>query len=397
MPVPSPILYVHSSNELYGSDYVLLELVRRLDKDRFRPLVVTPTDIPYQGLLGQSLRDAGVFHQELDIPVLRRRYLSPWGLPSFVRRVQAAPALVQPMIAAEHVRLVHSNTSAVWGGALAARRAGLPHLWHIHEIVTRPHAIRRLIAWSVMRWSDHVVAISRAVADHLLADEPRLAAKLSIIHDGVDTDRFSPAVNGSAVRSAWQVGPDMVLVGVVGRISGWKGQDVFCQALAQALVLAPHLRDRMRGVVVGDVVPGEEQRRTELGDLTRSLGIADLVIWAGYRRDTPQVMAALDVLALPSVLPEPFGMVVLEAMASGRPVIATAQGGPLETVVEGETGLLVPAGDPASLARCLVELASDDVLRTRLGQQGRERACRQFGLDSHVRSFQTLYDSLLGL
>ncbi len=395
--MPAPILYVHSSNELYGSDIVLLELVRRLDRNRFLPLVVTPTDITYEGLLGQALQDAGVRHQALDIPVLRRRYLSPLGFPSFVRRVHAAPGMLQPIMTAEHVALVHSNTSAVWGGALAARRAGLPHLWHVHEIVTRPRLIRKLIAWSVMRWSDQVVAISRAVADHLLVDEPRLAAKLTVIHDAVDTERFYPGVESSAVRAGWRVDSEIVLAGVVGRISGWKGQHIFFRALARAFDLAPELRGRLRGVVVGEVVPDEDWRRRELEALTQTLGIVDNVIWAGYRRDTPEVMAALDVLVMPSIEPEPFGMVILEAMASGRPVLATAHGGPLETVVDGATGFLVPPGDPELLALALVRLAADSGLRAQLGQQARNHVCRHFGFASHVGAFQNLYDTLLGL
>lgn len=385
------LLFVHSSDELYGSDIVLWELVRRLDPTRFRPVVLTPTDLPYDGRLGRALVAAGIGHHAVDMPVLRRRYLSPSGLPGFLQRLLRGTKRVQRLAVAEGARLIHSNTAAVWGGALAARRLGLPHVWHIHELITEPVFVRRLVAGMVARYADRVVAISKAVADHLLADQPGLAARLTVIHDAVDTDRFHPGVDGASLRRDWGVAADEVLVGVVGRISAWKGQAVFIEALAQALTQAPNLR----GVIVGDVVPGETWRREALIHRAVELGLGDRLLWAGYRDDAPRVMAALDALVLPSVRPEPFGMVVLEAMAAGKPVVATAHGGPLETIRDGETGFLVPPGEATALAAALVRLTQQPDLRRRLGQAGRERVCRHFTFTGHVAAFEQLYGELL--
>ncbi len=388
-----PLLFAHSSDELYGSDIVLFELVQRLAATRFRPVVLTPTDIRYEGHLSRALTGVGIAHHAVDMPVLRRRYLSPRGLPVFLRRLLAGTGRVQRLAVAEGARLIHSNTAAVWGGALAARRLGLPHVWHIHELITEPTFVRRLVAAMVARYADRVVAISRAVADHLLADRPDLAPRLLVIPDAVDTVRFHPDNDGGPLRQSWDVADDEVLVGMVGRISAWKGQEVFIAALAEALTQVP----RLRGVIVGDVVPGETWRRQELVHRAGAYGLGDRLIWAGYRHDTPQVMAALDVLVLPSVRPEPFGMVVLEAMATGKPVIATAHGGPLETVRDGETGYLVPPGEPSALAAVLVRLARQPDLRRRLGQAGRERVCRHFTFAGHVVAFAQLYAELLSL
>ena len=388
---PVTILYPHSSDELYGSDMVLLHLVQRLDPQRFRPYVLLPTDIPYEGKLSRALDEAGIGHEALAMPVLRRRYFSPRGLPRFLGHLWKGTRGVMAIARRERAALIHSNTSAVWGGALAARRLHLPHVWHVHELVTDPALVRRMIAWSVDRYSTRVVAISQAVAQHLLADAPSLAPRLQVIYDAVDTERFSPSVDGAGLRRAWGVGADEVLVGVVGRISAWKGQDVFLRALAQALRRHPGLR----GVIVGNVVPGEDWRRQELQALAQALGIGDRVLWPGYVDEAERVMAALDVLVLPSVRPEPFGMVVIEAMASGNPVVATAHGGPLESVVDGETGFLVPPQDPAAMAGALVRLAEDRTLRTMMGRRGRERAVRVFGFEAHVAAFQDLYEALL--
>ena len=389
--MPATILYPHSSDELYGSDLVLLNLVRRLDRGRFRPYVLLPTDIPYEGRLSRALGEAGVAHEALAMPVLRRRYFTPRGLPRFLGHLWRGTRGVEAIARREGAALIHSNTSAVWGGALAASRLQLPHLWHVHELVTQPAFVRKLIAWMVAHRSTHVVAISQAVADHLLADAPALAGRLSVIYDAVDTERFSPEVDGSGLRQRWGVAAEEVLVGVVGRISAWKGQELFLRAFARAAREHPHLK----GVIAGDVVPGEDWRREALQGLARELGVADRVLWPGYHDNAAELMAALDILVLPSIRPEPFGMVVIEAMAAGKPVIATAHGGPLESVVHGETGLLVPPDDPAGMAAGLVTLAGNKALRREMGARGRVRAETLFGFETHVRAFQELYERLL--
>jgi len=392
MKKPATILYPHSSDELYGSDMVLLHLVKRLNRAVFRPYVLLPTDITYEGKLSRSLSQAGVAHESLAMPVLRRRYFSLRGAPRFAGYLLRGTRSVMDIARRERVALIHSNTSAVWGGALAASRLHLPHIWHVHELVIDPALVRKLMAWMISRHSTRVVAISDAVATHLLADAPALAGRISVIYDAVDADRFSPAVDGSALRAAWGATSQDVLVGVVGRISAWKGQAFFLQALARAIRNQPALK----AVIVGDVAPGENWRKDALHALAAELGVGQRIVWAGYHDNAPEVMAALDILTLPSIRPEPFGMVVIEAMASGKPVIATAHGGPLESVVDGETGLLVSPDDPEGMAAALVRLSANPVLRAAMGANGRRRAVDVFGFRQHVQAFQELYSDLLG-
>ncbi len=325
---PLRILYAHSSDELYGSDIVLYELVRRLDPARFQPLVVVPTDIPYRGDLREALTRAGVRTRRVDMAVLRRRYLRPGGLPAFLRRLMYGTWALTRLIHRERIDLVHSNTAAVWCGALAARLTRRPHVWHVHEIIRRPPWLRRATAHMVTALADRVVAISGAVRDHLLADVPGREEQVVVIPDAVDTERFRPGVDGAALRREWGCGPEEVLIGQVGRIHWWKGQDLFAQAAAR-------LRDRhpqARFVVVGDIVPGQPAPLERLKALIAQGELNDRFILAGYRRDAPRVMAALDILVQPSVEPEPFGMVIVEAMASGKPVVASAHGGPTGSV-----------------------------------------------------------------
>ena len=391
MTPAKPVLFVHSSNELYGSDRSLLELVRRLDPDRYRPVVALPVDLPYRGDLTRALREVGVPVFHVDMAILRRRYMSPVGLAQLACRLWTGTRALGHIVRTRHIALVHSNSSAVLCGATASARHRLPHVWYVREMAQASPWVRRLLAWIVAARATRIVVNSAAVRAYLLQDVPQAAAKIVVIPPPVDTARFTPDVDGRPVREAWGVGPEEVLFGVVGRLHWWKGQDVFLRAAARLAREAP----RARFVLVGDVVPGEEARRERLQALARDLGIARRVIWAGYRDDMPEVMAALDVLVLPSTAPEPFGRVLIEAMATAKPVIATAHGGPLEIVEPEKTGLLVPPGNPEALAAAMRTLYARPDLRRRLGEAGLVRVRERYTIDQHVRAFDRLYTSLL--
>ncbi len=382
-----PIFFIHASNELYGSDIILFDLVRHLDRACFSPTVIMPEDIPYQGLLSQALNTRSIPNTTVDMAVLRRRYTSPLGFFAFARRLLQGTYALRRLLQQHQVALVHSQTGAVWSGGLASRWLGIPHLYYVMEIVQRPVLTRRAMAWFIHAFSDRVVVISRAVGEHLVRDVPAVERKLVVIPPGIDVRRFHPDEDRESLRRAWGVPPDAVLFGVVGRIHWWKGQDVFVQAAARIASRVP----QARFVLVGDVVPGEEWRRESLQREIAHMGIGDRIIWAGYRRDIPQVMAALDVLVLPSTEPEPFGRVIIEAMATARPVIATAHGGPLETVIHGETGLHVLPGDAKSLGDAMVYLTTHPDVRARMGWAGRSRVVARYTLRHHVEQFQALY------
>lgn len=391
------VLFVHSSDEMYGSDVVLLELLRRLDRGRFELLVALPADIPYQARharLSEELRRLSIPVQHIDYAVLRRRYLRPLQWPRFAMRLWRGSRKLADWIRAEGIHIVHANTVAVWGGALAARLARRPLVWHVHEIITEPRWLRWLTARIVTSTAEQVVAISGPVAEHLLAlgSAPGARDRVAVVPNAVDTRRFHPGNDGTAARVAWGIASDRVLVGTVGRIHKWKGHRV----LVEAARLLCEKYPQVCFVIAGDIVPGQPEPKQALEAAIAAEGLADRVQCVGFWPDASEVMAALDILVLPSTSPEPFGLVLVEAMASGKPVIATAHGGPLEIVVDGETGLLVPPGDPVALAYALERLVNDSALRQRLGVAGRTRAVEKFDFAPHVKAFERLYEQIIG-
>jgi glycosyltransferase involved in cell wall biosynthesis len=389
---PRKILLVHSSDDLYGADLILLELVRRLDKRRFVPTVVLPTDVFGDGALTRSLRDSGIRTIGLKLGVLRRQFYSPFGVPLFLTRLAVSGWTLARLIRRESIDLVHSHTSAVLPGAFAAWVTGRPHVWQSLEIIVKPRVVWRAMAWLMPRLSERVVGASHATHEHLCLGDGRNREKATVFHYGLDPDRVGAGRGlGAEIRKRWNVSADEPVVGVVARISEWKGQDYFLRVAA--LVAKTHPRTRF--VVVGGTFDGGDHLPEQLKQLAASLGIVDSVRFDGFRTDIPAVLDALDVFVMPSTLPDPFPTAVLEAMAAGKPVVANAHGGSVEMVVDGATGFLVPSDQPEAMAEAVRRLLDDPAARVRFGERAQERLLSHFTVDSYVRNWMDLYTAVL--
>lgn len=387
------ILYVHPSNELYGADRYLLRLVRALDKQMFAPVVVVANDIEYEGLLTDELDKSSVAWQEMRLGVLRRRYQNAGGMALFGYRTAVSALQIAAYCRRHQVSLLHSNSSAVFAGGLAARLARIPHIWHIHEIITQPQWLNKLIARNLDVLADQVVAVSTPVKDNLLLGYPQLDAKIRVIHNGIDHKKFSHVqpVAVQQLRQQWQATPNTVVIGMIGRISAWKGQPFFLQAAARMVNLQPNIRF----VLVGGCVPGETWRLDALRQQVDELGLAPFVHIDDFRLDIPTVLAAFDIFALPSIRPDPFPTVVLEAMAAAKPVVATAHGGATEQLDPGQTGFLVSPTDPAEMASAFQVLVDDVEKRQAMGQNGRFRLLEHFTTQKHTQKIVALYNETI--
>lgn len=391
-PLPRTILYVHASDEMYGADRILLQIVERLDRQRFRPIVVLPNDIPYPGLLSEALSERQIEFVHLELAVLRRQYLTPLGALAFLWRLLVSTFALIRLIRQESVDLVHSNTTAVIPGAFAARLTKTPHLWHVHEIIMNPRFLWRLTSWLLPRLSNQVVAVSGATRDHLCAGDRRNEQKAIVIHNSIDISRFAGSEGlGRHVRREWGIAPEQPLVGMLGRISHWKGQDYFLQVAS--LVARDHPEARF--AIVGGIFPGQEERIEELKDQALRLGLSSSVIFSDFRSDVPAALDAYDVFVLPSTLPDPFPTVILEAMAAGKPVVANAHGGSVEMVDHQVTGFLVDPGQPDTMALAIKHLIQNVEQRRDMGQRGRGRLESLFSMESFIEKWVTLYERFI--
>jgi glycosyltransferase involved in cell wall biosynthesis len=284
------------------------------------------------------------------------------------------------------VDLVHTNSlkTHILGG-LAARLARLPLVWDVRDIL-EPGPARRLLVRVARLTRPHIVAMSGAVAEFL---EPAHCAT-TVVHGGRSPEHFVQADPSPRLREELALTEGDEVITVVARLTPWKGHMVLLDAFRAVHVERP----RARLLVVGAPTFWEETYRHDLQERAEALGCAEAIRWLGFRDDIPQLLALSDVMVLPS-FNEPFGIVIVEAMIAGKPVVVCDSGGPPEIVLDGVTGLIVPTRKVGPLADALVELLSDPERSREMGEQGRRRALEHFDSRASVRRIEGLYDEIM--
>jgi len=386
-PSARRILFVTNAADLYGSNRSLLRLLPQLPRERFLPLVVLPEDGPLKPLL-ESTGVEVVVHRGLS--VINRQVFRSWRLLPFFFQFPFSAVFLRRLIRRRHIDLVHTNSGVVISPALAARWAGVPHVWHIRDWFQEFRALWRPYARYILWGSRRVIAVSKPIAAQFPPD-----SRIIVINNGFSLAEFAvdkPAL-ARQFRERYGLGEDFV-VGCVGRIKQWrKGQEFLIQAAA----LLEKRGRRARYLIVGSPAPGNEIHLERLQQLIREQGLERSVVLTGELADPKPAYAAMEVFVLPSAQPEPFGGVVMEAMAMGVPVVATHIGGSVEQVAEGETGFLVPPADSAALADRIERLMADPLLRQRMGRAGPERIARHFSVEQMTGRIIQIYEEALGL
>jgi glycosyltransferase involved in cell wall biosynthesis len=284
------------------------------------------------------------------------------------------------------IDIVHLNNGFLPAEALlAARLTGIPCVVHLRDFQ------RERVSTSSIRAVAFVIAVSGAVAESLSGSDIT-ALKVATIHDPVDIERVeSAAVARDRIRNQCGISRDEIAVGIFGRVIPWKGQHTFVQAMINAI----RANKRLRAVVVGDESDGHRSYFDTIRETIRDAGMEDAFILAGYHANVDEYYAAMDIVVHASVTPEPFGMVVPEAMAAGCAVIAADAGGPREVVEHGIDGLLVPPGDVDALSRAVLSLASDSTLRYKMAAAGKQKARARFGIGAGAAKIADIYAAIL--
>jgi glycosyltransferase involved in cell wall biosynthesis len=372
------ILFVHASDEAYGADR-MLHLVATGFRDRGHvPLVLLPADAE-PGWLSARLEADGIAVERAELAVARRRYFQLRALPGVLRALRRARREVRAAALRHRADVIHVNTSALLVGAILGHPGGARLVWHVHEIVVQP----RLVAWlfrllPVLR-ADRVIAISEAVRRHLTPGG-RFRRRVVTVHNGLPLRPPAPAIDRHREP----------LVACVGRLNRWKGQADF---VAAAGLLASRF-PTARFLIAGDPPPGEPERLVELETQRRAAGLEDRVELAGFVEDGAAIFERAAVAVVPSLWPEPFGLVVLEAMQAGCAVVATDHGGAAEMIEHERSGLLVPPGDPERLAAAIARVLDDPAFGDALGAAARARAEREFGVAAMLDGIERVYAGL---
>jgi len=368
------VLHLSSNGSLIGgAENALFDLVAGKGSRDWEPIVVVPSE----GELAAALREADVECHVVELGTLRHR--GEFRSPKLAVRLAAsmvAGRRLAKMIQGRGIDVVHSNTSALIAGGIATRFARAPHVWHVREMLDGP--AWRILRRMILARSDRVVCISGTVAGNMQSHDPRIR----VVPDGIDTDVFASRTS--------PVDPNLVTM--VARIHPHKGHELFIRAAAQAAADVPNARFQ----IIGGCLPVYEPLRRKLVDLAESLGLGAALSFVQQipRPEVAERIASSAVVVVPSTWVEPGGLVVLEAMAAGRAVIATRRGGPAEVIADERDGMLVSHQDPRELAAAMRRLLTDPTFREQLAGEGARKVREQYSLELHIRRMGALFREL---
>lgn len=364
------ILYLHGIGEIGGAERALLAILTELDRTSWQPLVACPATGP----LVTELKSLGVPTYPMVFPAWRKITHVLWRVPAWLKLAR----LVQEIRPA----LVHVN-DLYWApqALLPTRRRNIPVVVTVRQNL-KPARVRQYC----LDRAAFVVTVANAARAVLI--EARVPAeRVRTIYTGVDLDRLSPEFDGTPVRNQLGIPAEAPVIGCIANVLAIKGHDVLLQAFANVVKLHPtvHL------LIVGR---DSSSYGAEMRALADRLGVAERTHFVGFQADVRPYIAAMNLVVLAS-RSEALGLALLEAMAMGKAVVASAVGGIPEIVTDGVNGKLVPPEDPVALTRAIIEFLSHPERLVEGGRQGRKRIHSAFTIEAETRALVSVYRFLL--
>lgn len=378
------ILYLHAGAEMYGADKILLEIVKGLDKEKFNPIVVLPT----QGILQEKLKEANIETHIVEYPILRRKYFNIKGIINYIFSYHKQSKKILEVLKNKDIDIIHANTTAVLEGIYLKHKLRSKLVWHVHEIITTPKFMNLIISFLVGTFSDKVLTVSKAVANNLTKTKMTPKSKIKVLYNGVDNTDVTK-INGSYLYDEFSVTKKVIKVGMIGRINAWKGQKDFVNAMAPII----KKNQQVHAFIIGGVFAGEEWRIEDLKKDIRETGVAENFHLSNFRSDVPQLLDFFDFFVLPSSRPDPLPTVVLEAMSMGKAVVSYRHGGATEMIIDGETGLLATPNSVDDLSLKIRELISNSSLREQMGQKALIRQRNVFNKKMFIANLEKIYEA----
>jgi len=413
-----PQVVLHITRIAKGGVIVVLDqLVRGLDKNRYKPVVIFDTPqssdirknlvssaietvelVEVRDVLGEQMA-SGIRKHKRRRPVVEKYlgklvhqiYLSTKSGWAFLSRDLPRVKRIRNIIKESGAVLVHTHSDlrCAKPEIVAAKLTGVPCITHRHSY-SKYNWFDKLFAFLV---EANIYISSDVASHHVMQGEPE--KKGVVIHNGINPADYGQQCDIEDVRNEFTCGQNQQLVGLVARLDWWKGHEFFIEAMAE--VVQQH--DNVKGLIIGGIAELHYDRSQHyldnLHEMVQSLGLEESIIFAGHRSDIPRLVSALDVVVHASSTPEPFGLTIIEGMAAGKPVVATAAGGVLDIIENGKSGLLVPCQDSRAMATAIINLIVDRDKAEQIGHAARQRVVEKFTVEKQVAAVQLLYDSLL--
>jgi len=359
----SPVLFVDHATKLGGAEHSLLYLLQHLNSAIIEPHLACPP-----GGLSEKAKLLNISCQPINLPPLRGslRFFWDWH--------QQAKQLAQISQSVGALALYANTVRAALYTVLAAKIAKRPFIWHMRDFwLSESEPRYPQLGWIIKKLlcqrASVIIANSAATAHHLPCAE-----KISVVHNGIDLAFFEEDSDSVPFRDLNNIPPDAPLVGMVGRLRPWKGQERFIEMAANVVTAQPETHFVIVG---GSPFAVQDSYPEKLRQLAKAKNLAHCLHFTGHLTDVRPALSALDIFVHPGQ-PEPFGLVNIEAMAMGKPTVAFAYGALPEIVVHQETGLLVSPGDVGQLSEAVLALLHSPESRRQLGQAGQQRVKNNF-------------------
>ena len=381
------ILLLHSSSDLYGASKIFLQTAQILKAQGHTCHVVVSS----AGPLVDKLKQDNIPVTVINLGIIRRKYFTPLGILNRISKWQKANDLLNKYIQQNNIELVYANTTAVLLGAYIAHKNKIKHVWHVHEIIEKPKFLFLAIQWIMKRYTSTIICVSKAVQNHWSKNAPSLLSKMHVIYNGIGPVEKSTEAN---FKTEYQIPEDAIVIGMAGRVHYWKGQQYFLQIAEQLLKHSKESNQTkpLYFIITGDAFPGYEYLVNQMQDFIKNNNLVGRIFYTGFEHEMDKFYSSIDLLLLPSQLPDPLPTVVLEAMQYGIPVAATAQGGALEMIAENETGIFIPINNVQAAVDKIFELIHGNHLNN-MRTHSIERVEKYFSASSFENQITTIFHS----
>jgi len=389
------VLYIEGNVDgtIGGSYYVMIDLVKALDKMQYEPIVGFHTDNSLIPMLKEAGIETHVFDNpapfSFTIPALNFILLPVKKTINLFKKLLLPALRYARFIRHNNIDLVNGNNSIMLNQTwmLAAMLTKTRCITHEMGINTRFSFLSRYLGKRL----GAIICVSNVVRDNMV----RLGLEfpnIRVVHNGLDLSRYHIVETPSELRSKYNIGDTDPIIGVVGNIRVWKGQEIIVRAMSELV----EKHSNIRCLLVGASSLTDAPYKGKLISICKDLDIEDNVIFTGFQNNPIDYMNLMDIVVHTSVEPEPFGIVLLEAMFLAKPLISTTIGGPAEIVVNGESGLLVEPGKPELLAEAVDKLLSNPIYAKEIGQHGNRRLHEEFTIQENAEKTMIIYDEVFG-
>lgn len=374
------ILYLHAGAELYGADIVLLNLIKNINKDEYNVYVILPSDGP----LVKKMEENNINVEVIPYPILRRQYFNPMGIINYISSYIKYSKQMLEKAKKYNIDVIHVNTIAVLEGIYIKNKLKSKLVWHIHEILMKPKIIAKFLAKLTAKYADKVVTVSNAVKENL-EKQAKYKNNIQLIYNGVDNETFNSNNEVEYLKKEFHIPNNAIIIGMIGRINAWKGQKDFICASIELLEKYKNLYI----MLVGGVFKGQEWRKEELEKYIKEQKYSNRIILSDFREDSKNIHNLFDVFVLPSTDPDPLPTVVLEAMATKKPIVAYRHGGVCEMVAENINGFFAEPKNIKDLSNTIEKMILSDYKK--MGQKSYDRQNTMFSIKSYIHKFEMLY------